>query len=47
MLHGFDPETPVIENYLRENNNLNKDLPAFFASLLLTTKSGNSLHFQK
>ena len=47
MLHRFDPETPVLENYLRENNKLDKDLPTFIASLLLTTKSGNSLHLQK
>lgn len=38
MLHGFDPETPVIENYLRENNNLNKDLTYVFCIIITNNK---------
>lgn len=44
MLHSFDPETPVLGNFPKEHNNLDKDLTTFIALLLLTTKSGNSLH---
>lgn len=44
MLHSFDPETPVLGNFPKEHNNLDKDLTTFIALWLLTTKSGNSLH---
>lgn len=35
---SFDLETPVLENCVKENNNLDKDLPMFVALLLLIKK---------